>query len=159
MKKIFIVYAVIIVLIVVIVIFKFGSGLTLPFGKTATATIKNQQYTLMVARSEHDKTIGLSGKRNLGPNSGMIFVFSKDDYYPFWMKDMNFAIDILFLKDNKIDTIYKNVPPPATGQNVAGLTVYRPQNKINYVLELPAGTANKLGLKKGDTITLRNVPK
>lgn len=159
MKKIFIVYAVIIIIVIIIALIKFGGSLAFPFGKSATATIKNQKFTLMVAQSEHDKSVGLSGRQSLSPNTGMIFVFDKPGIYSFWMKDMKFPIDMVFLNNTTIDTIYKNIPPPAAHENTANLKVYSPQNNINYVLELPAGTADKYSLKPGDTITLQNVPK
>lgn len=159
MKKIFIVYAVIIVIVIIIALIKFGGSLALPFGKSATATIKNQKFTLMVAQSEKDKTRGLSGRQSLSANTGMIFIFDKPGVYSFWMKDMKFPIDMIFLNNNKIDTMYKNIPPPAADENTANLKVYSPKGNIDYVLELPAGTADKYSLKPGDTITLQNVPK
>lgn len=159
MKKIFIVYAVIIIIVIIIALIKFGGSLTLPFGKSTTATIKNQKFTLMVARSEHDKSVGLSGRQSLSPNTGMLFVFDKPGIYSFWMKGMKFPIDMIFLNKNKINTIYKNIPPPAANENTANLKVYSPKGNINYVLELPAGTADKYSLKLGDTITLQDIPK
>lgn len=159
MKKIFIVYAVIVVLIIIIAIIKFGSGISLPFGKSASATIHNQKYNLTVAQSDHDKTVGLSGKKSLSPTSGMIFVFDSKGNYAFWMKDMKFAIDMIFLNDTKVNTIYKNVQPPSPKENIASLPIYKPKGDINYVLELPAGSIDKTGLKVGDEITLQNVPK
>ena len=44
---------------------------------------------------------GLSGKEGLAENEGMLFVFEKEGYYGFWMKDMNFPIDIAWLDKNK----------------------------------------------------------
>src|SRR5690606_35019275 len=103
--------------------------------------------------------IGLSGKEKLEENNGMLFVFDKKDYHSFWMKNMKFPIDIIFLDNNTVVDIYKNVPPPKPGENMAKLPVYRPSKAVNYVLEVPAGTADKAKIKVGDTIDLQNLPK
>ena len=43
---------------------------------------------------------GLSGRDNLADDEGMFFVFEKSDIYPFWMKDMKFAIDIIWIMED-----------------------------------------------------------
>ncbi len=75
----------------------------------------------------------------------MLFVFDKAGKYAFWMKDMQFALDILWIKDGKINFIEKNVQPsfPAT---------MTPSENSNQVLEFNAGTVDRLGIIIGDEV-------
>jgi hypothetical protein len=75
----------------------------------------------------------------------MLFVFDKEGYYGFWMKEMNFPIDIAWLdKDKKITLIEKNVLPETYPQ------IFNPKSKNLYVLETKAGFFEKFGIKIGD---------
>jgi hypothetical protein len=77
---------------------------------------------------------GLSGRMALADNTGMLFVFPRDDRWGFWMKGMNFPIDIIWLDTaGKIITIAPSVSPQTYPQ------VFYPQTPARYVLELPAG--------------------
>ena len=53
-----------------------------------------------VADTPEARQQGLSGRAGLGESEGMLFVFPKDGEYAFWMKDMRFSIDILWLSGN-----------------------------------------------------------
>ncbi len=160
MKKIFIIYGVLIAAIIIVALIKLSSSISLPFGsKQPTAQIEKTKIQLMVAKNEQDRAVGLSNKEKLDENHGMLFVFDKKDYHSFWMKNMKFPIDIIFLDDNTIVDIYKNVTPPKPNENMAKLPIYRPHKQANYVLEVPAGTADKNHIKIGDTISLHNLPK
>ena len=81
----------------------------------------------------------------------MVFPFNKADYYSFWMKDMKFPIDIIYLKDKKIVTIFENVLPQSSDQNPE---ILNPEEPSDTVLEINAGLARKYNLKKGDIIRL-----
>jgi len=96
---------------------------------------------------------GLSDRESLCENCGMLFVFPESGYYPFWMKDMNFDIDIIYMDENmKIVDIFENVSkesyykvPPDTVQNTS---------LAKYVLEINSGKSKILKLRVGDTIKL-----
>lgn len=122
-------------------------------GKKTSVTISNQKLSLDVADTEKKRELGLSTKRSLKGNEGMLFVFPTKDYPSFWMKGMSFPIDIIFLNDNKVVTIYKNVPSPESTTEIPTAT-YAPSSPINRVIELKAGRSDQLGIKVGDTITL-----
>lgn len=80
---------------------------------------------------------GLSGRKYLAKNSGMLFVFPKEDYYAFWMKDMLFPIDIIWMDKNyKVVYIKKNVQPCTLLHCVQ----YIPDKPAQYVLEVLPGT-------------------
>ena len=144
------------VLVILLGVFVFinlsGSSLTSFFSRSAHATIKGHTFTLLQAKSEKDKQIGLSGRASLEDNQGMIFIFDKADYYGFWMKNMKFPIDILFLNNKKIVTIFPNVPNP---KNLSDqLPIYTPTQPADTVIELKAGTATKNNFQTGDSVTI-----
>lgn len=128
---------------------------TLPFTKQSKAIIKNQSFNLLLAKSGKEKEIGLSEKKSLDENSGMLFTFDKPGYYSFWMKNMKFPIDIIFIKDNKIVTIHENVKPPKTPNE--SVPIFKPEAESDKVLEINAGLSQKYGFKNGDEIKFEGI--
>jgi len=125
------------------------------FIKTPTATIDNHKFKLRVAKTAKEKQIGLSEDKSLPQDSGMLFPFDKSDYYSFWMKNMNFPIDIIFVKDGAIATVYENAQPPQT--STENIPVYQPKSPADSVLEINAGLSSKYNFKEGDKIKLENI--
>ena len=107
------------------------------------------------ADSEEERKEGLSGQSSLPENEGMLFVFDQKDIFPsFWMRDMLIPVDILWINDDKLVKIDKNVQPPQKDTPDASLPLYRPDKPIDYVLEVNAGFSDKNGLKEGDGVEL-----
>lgn len=117
--------------------------------------IGEQTYQVEVARTQEEKETGLSSKESLNDNQGMLFVFEKPGFYSFWMKKMNFPIDIIYIKDDKIVTIYKNVQPPENENQ--SLSILQPTEAADKVLEIKAGLAEKYNYKKNDTVIYENL--
>ena len=112
-------------------------------------TIKNESFKLEVVNKSEGLAKGLSGKNALSQNSGMLFDFGALGTWQMWMKNMNFAIDILWLDENgKIVGIETNVLPSTYPKTFGTLA------SSWYVIELPAGTVNNLSLKFGDVVSL-----
>ena len=77
----------------------------------------------------------------------MLFVFDHPAQYPFWMKDMNFPIDIIWIDENlKVIFIKKNAVPESYPEVFTS-----PQNS-KYVLEVVAGFSDKYNIKIGDKV-------
>ena len=92
--------------------------------------------------------VGLSTKDSLEKNEGMLFVLNSSSRRGFWMKDMKFPIDVIWLNQNKeIVHIKKSLDPC-----VSDCPVYYPDRESKYVLETVSGFADKQNLKVGDTI-------
>ncbi|MGE5041886.1 MAG: DUF192 domain-containing protein [Candidatus Levyibacteriota bacterium] len=123
----------------------------------ATAKINDKTYKLLVAKTQADQIKGLSGRDSLPADTGMLFVFSQKGIYPFWMKNMKFPIDIIFINDNKIVDLFENAQVPAAGTPDVEIQKYRPSQPGNYVLELNAFEIAKQKIKKGDTVTLKGI--
>lgn len=99
-----------------------------------------------VANTPRTHEQGLSGHAPLGPNEGMLFLFPDTKVYAFWMKDMLFPIDIIWIREGRIVDITTDVAVPVEGQE---LQLYRPIEVIDTVLEVKAGFAREHGLKLG----------
>ncbi len=65
-------------------------------------TIDNKTYRLEEARTDAEKSKGLSGRQNLDADAGMIFYFDKPDYLSFWMKDTLIPLQIIFVNGCEI---------------------------------------------------------
>jgi len=114
------------------------------------AIINNQTVWLEIARTSAEQIKGLSGRESMAEDEGMLFIFEPKTRPSFWMKGMQFPLDIIWLVDNKIVDLNKNLAVP-TGDNLA---TYEPKNDINYAIEVNAGFADKNNLKIGDKIDL-----
>ena len=108
--------------------------------------IAGQVVKVDLALTDAEQTRGLSGRKDLAKNEGMLFVFSKPDKYIFWMKDMNFPIDIIWLSgDMRVVYIKKDALPELYPET------YGPHVDAKYVLEVPDNFSNQNNLKIGDT--------
>lgn len=123
--------------------------------KTPTATINNHTFKLEVAKTQKEKGVGLSTKSTLEQNVGMLFPFDKPGYYPFWMKNMKFPIDIIFIRNGRIVTIHKNIKPPRNPNE--NPPIYNSKEPADIVLEINAGLSEKYKFKRGDIVKLENV--
>lgn len=117
-----------------------------------TASIKGNELNIEIARTLEEQTRGLSGREQNEENAGMLFVYERSVLPGFWMLDMNFAIDIIWIdKNQKIVGITENVAPETYPE------VFRPPSPVLYVLEVNAGWANERGISAGDKVFLNNV--
>jgi uncharacterized protein len=93
---------------------------------------------------------GLSGRDGLPEGQGMAFLYPRADRYGFWMEGMRFDLDLVWIRDGRIVDITADVPhaAPAAGER----PVYRPREPADTVLEVPAGTAARLGWRTGDAV-------
>ncbi len=120
---------------------------------TATVTIRNYTFKLYFATSSEEKQIGLSSRQSLPQDYGMLFQFGTPDYYIFWMKNMKFPIDIIFIRDNKIVSIIENAPP--LKPNDQKPLTYKPKSPADTVLEINSGLSKKYGFKIGDEVKIK----
>jgi len=94
---------------------------------------------------------GLSGRASLAEGEGMLFIFEEEEPHGIWMKDMNFAIDIVWASsDGTILTIKKHVSPATYPQ-----VFYSSEHLSRYVLEVPAGFSERAGIVVGDKIVVQ----
>ncbi len=120
-------------------------------GATRTVTVKNVEIQTEVRDTMLGRAQGLSGKPSLPEGEGMLFIFDAPGRYGFWMKDMNFPIDLLWIQDGKIAGIQEHMVPEPE-KNMFLLTTYYPPQDVQYVLELPDGDVKKHGFAVGDQV-------
>src|SRR4051812_21812815 len=103
MKKLILVYVVLIIAVILLAVVKAGGKLpSFSFFQKSEASVNDKKISLILAKSEKEKVKGLSGRKSIKDNEGMLFVFDKKDKYPFWMKGMQFPIDIIYIDDNRV---------------------------------------------------------
>ncbi len=101
--------------------------------------------------SEREK--GLSGRQTLGNDKGMLFIFESETIPGFWMKDMNFPLDIIWIDNNmKIVGIEKTLGPCEEGKECP---VIYPDKQIKYVLEIKSGLSDIYGFEEGNSVFFR----
>lgn len=115
-----------------------------------TIIINHHTFFITVAKSNEEKTVGLSHQLSLAQDQGMLFPFDTAAYYTFWMKDMKFSIDIIFIANNRIVTIYHSVPYPKDATQP--LPIYQSSQPADMVLELSAGITKKYTIQEGDLV-------
>lgn len=109
----------------------------------------NCTLTLEKADTEDKRTKGLSGRKDMAANTGMLFVFDKAGTQCIWMNDMNFNIDILWLDENKkIIHIERDISPDTYPNNFCG------SEPARYVIELKAGVAQTTAFQIGQQLNL-----
>jgi uncharacterized membrane protein (UPF0127 family) len=115
---------------------------------TKTIAVGTTTLTVEVATTPAEQAGGLSGRTGLAPGTGMLFVFPTAGAYQFWMKDMQFAIDMLWLdSEGTVTYIAANATPESYTQTPP--QTFGTQTPSQYVLEVPAGWAAAHGVAEG----------
>ena len=141
-KKILIVIGIIVLLVIIALIVRSQK----PSGQSQSIAIGSNHYTVEIADTLFSQAKGLSGRGSLESGHGMLFVFSSSSMQAFWMKDMQFPLDFIWINNGQVIGVTENVPasPPTA--------MYRPPTPVDRVLEVPAGTVARDGIKVGDMV-------
>jgi uncharacterized membrane protein (UPF0127 family) len=117
-----------------------------PPAPRARVTIGLHVIDAEVADTPARKQRGLSGRASLGNSEGMLFPYPEPGLHGFWMPDMHFDIDIVWIRGGRIVEVTPNVSKDEPG------AIHRPREPADLVLELPAGTAERRGFREGDAV-------
>lgn len=125
------------------------------FGRTEGETkeilkIGSRQIEIETVSTQKKIQQGLSGRESLPANSGMYFVLGEARKATFWMKEMKFSLDIIWINDGKITAIEKNAPIPA-GTNIP---TFNSPGLVTHVLEVNTGFTDRYSIKIGDKVEL-----
>jgi len=104
-----------------------------------------------IADTPRARAIGLSGRASLDDSSGMLFIFEEENVPSFWMKGMNFPIDMIWIRDSVIIGVEKTVP---VDEGIS-LDLYSPRQTIDMVLEVKSGFFDRFDLEIGQTVDIR----
>ncbi|HDZ06616.1 hypothetical protein LCGC14_0190700 [marine sediment metagenome] len=109
-------------------------------------TVKTK-FNIEFAETEYETQTGLMYRKGMKNNQAMLFIFPDETMHSFYMKNTEFPLDIIYIKENlKIASFQENAQP----LNENGLSSQVP---IKYVLEVNGGLAQELGLSIGDSIS------
>ncbi|MEK9180332.1 MAG: DUF192 domain-containing protein [Patescibacteria group bacterium] len=130
--------------------------------KTEELVLAGETFRVEIADSLVEKALGLSGREGLregdgstrSPHGGMLFIFDHPSTQTFWMKEMLFPIDIIWINGTKIIGFAENAQTEQ-GKKPRQLELYSSPGPADRVLEVRAGTVARLGVKVGDEISLR----
>lgn len=107
--------------------------------------IKSREISVEVAKTPEERAHGLMGRKDLGKDEGMLFVFETEDYHGFWMKDTHVPLSIAFIdKECRIVRI--------TDMKPRTLESHIPPQPILYALEMKKGWFSIHGIKVGDMV-------
>ena len=114
-----------------------------------TIHLDGNAISVSVSDTDESRQLGLSGRSALAADEGMLFVFQTDGAYAFWMKDMNFPIDIIWISaDDRIVYMVQHASPDTYPH------AFVPSAPARYVLEVSAGYVVQHNVHTGDTIQL-----
>lgn len=103
-------------------------------------------FYVEMALNERHQQRGLMYRTNLPINTGMLFVFSKEQELTFWMKNTLIPLDMLFIAD---DGTIRHIHHMAKPQDLTSITSLEPASSV---LEINGGLSDKYGIKEGDRI-------
>ena len=131
----------------------FGSNFALAevqdYAHAIVTTYTGKEISVEVADTVEKRSLGLGKRSGLENGWGMLFVFEKRKQHGFWMKNMEFPLDIIWLDNHRIAYILRNVQPAKSGVIPPVMT---PPVAGNFVLEIDAGRADELKLQVGQRL-------
>lgn len=114
--------------------------------KPTTVTIRGQRLAIETVSTPKKMRAGLGKRDSLCQDCGMLFVFKEKSRSPFWMKNMRFDLDIIWIRDEKIVWLKKNFSHNSQ-------ETVSPGEEADMVLEVNAGFCDKHGISPGDKVT------
>lgn len=145
-NKVIIIFGLLLIIFGAVVFFQFSNKAT-GMKPNAKVIIGTHTFNVEVAKTSKDQQIGLTKYNNLKDDQGMLFIFEQPDMYTFWMKNMKFSIDIIYIKNDTVVSTIQKAAPAATEP-----TIYRPEAPSDKVLEINAGLVKKYNIKTGDKV-------
>lgn len=125
-----------------------------PSPATQQLKIGNNKINIEIADDAGSRQRGLGGRESLATNSGMLFVYPDEDKRVFWMKGVKFPLDFVWIKDNTVVDIIKNVPGSKGTETDDELPRYVSNQLADSVLELPGGFVDQNHIQIGDKIEI-----
>lgn len=114
------------------------------------------ELEIEIADTKEKRSKGLGYRQSLATNSGMLFLHDNSQKYTYWMKGMEFPIDIIWISGDTIADFIPNVLPPVEGQTDDTLERYSSTVEVNRVLETNAGFIIQKNVQKGDKIVVNS---
>jgi len=127
-----------------------GANLVVFCLKLIPIKVDNAKLLVEIADTPEKKAMGLSKRKSLSKNSGVLFIFSPPQIASFWMKDMHFPIDLIFIDENcEVSEIFNNLGPESFPQ------VFTSKTAIKYALEVNSDFVEKHLIKAGSRLKIQ----
>ena len=111
-------------------------------------TINDVPLTVEIADDDEKTARGLMFRDRLADDRGMLFIFEKEHKYQFWMMNMKFNLDMIWLDANgKVVYIVEDAEP-CIDEAHTSLCTYSPDAPAKYVLEVNSGFVKEHGINK-----------
>lgn len=122
-----------------------------PTGPLSTLVITSDSgrhlFSVEVADEPNEQRRGLMYRRELGPDRGMLFVYGSERRITMWMRNTYISLDMIFIaSDGRIRNIAADTEPLSDN-------IVASEGQVHAVLEVPAGTAARLGIRPGDFVS------
>lgn len=115
--------------------------------RSSTVTIGSAIFLVDVADDSEARARGLSGREALARDEGLLFVFETPQKHLFWMKEMLFSIDIIWIgEDMKVRYVKENATPESFPE------IFVPDSTALYALEVSEGVVAEKKIKVGDNV-------
>lgn len=134
--------AIIILLVVLVLAGQFAAARLVPH--TTTLYISDNEFKARVVSTESTREKGLSGTTHLPEGEAMLFVYGHDNRWGVWMKDMHYAIDVIWLDESKKVVDFVTSVSPSSYPRV-----YVPSKPARYIVEVPSGTVKSKSIRTG----------
>jgi uncharacterized protein len=124
-----------------------------PVAERVPLQIGDTRLMVEVRDTDEERALGLSGRTELGATYGMVFIFEYPGQPVFWMKEMQFSLDIIWVRNGEVVQIDEEVPHPTERQ--PQVATVSPRVPIDTVIEVVAGFVENNGIAVGDRV-MRN---
>lgn len=125
---------------------------TKPAVKTKRLTIGNKvTIEVNIADTNQKRAKGYSNHPEIDYNEGLLFVFEQPNVYPFWMKEMLFDLDFIFIKEEVVVYLLENIKAPVNNHGEVEYAIS--EKPFDQLLEVKAGFIDKYKIAIGDEVS------
>jgi uncharacterized membrane protein (UPF0127 family) len=129
------------------------AGSQTPVYSGPAVRIRDSVFPVELAIESSDRRQGLSDRPSLDQGTGMLFIFEEAQSLNFWMRNMQFPLDMIWIDaECRLVDIFRHVPVPPPGIDDSDLPRYGPGADVRFVLEINAGESVRAGLNAGDGV-------
>lgn len=123
-----------------------------PVGEQVQMRVGEVELMVEIRDTDEGRGLGLSGRENLGEDEGMLFVFDQPLRPTFWMKDMRFDLDMVWIYEGEVVQITEGMPAPRSSDD--RIATIQPDVAVDMVLEVVSGWVEKNGIEVEDSIEI-----
>jgi uncharacterized membrane protein (UPF0127 family) len=134
-----------VIIILAFALYYYDSGDSEPIRNDGTVFFGNYSVSVEIADNPEDRSQGLMFRESMPRNTGMLFVFEDEGIYSFWMKNVEFNLDMIWI-DSSGEVVHIEENVPTCSEICPSYTSLR---RARFVLEVNAGYVNEINLVKG----------